>query len=126
MTRYHGMYLVFMMLYGCVDAPYTATSTGGAIGISCPGPQCPCPCDAPLVCTPANTCGLPCGENSAVDESGESGHADPCSSVQGESCLGGVCGVVCTVGGLNDCMAVGMRGANCVTIENTAVCAYKD
>lgn len=126
MTRYRSMLLAFMVMYGCTPIVYTEDKSGGtAGGLPCPGPQCPCPCEAPLVCTPANTCGLLCGEDSVVDDSVGDDHNEMCSGVQGETCLGGMCGVVCTVGGLNDCTAVGMQDANCVTIENTAVCAYK-
>lgn len=123
MTRYKIMLINFMLLCGCADTPYT---TGGTDGLHCPGPQCPCPCEKPLVCTPANTCGLLCGDNAAAaDETSTPVDMNECSGIQGETCLAGMCGVVCTVGGPNDCVAIGMNNADCVTIENTAVCSYK-
>jgi len=93
------------------SSPTTPVSDTDA-GIPCPGLQCPCPCSAPLTCGPHNACTKPCAT------------ATDCGGTPGETCLAGLCGVVCDPGGLDDCGAVGMASGACLTLMGTAVCGY--
>lgn len=84
----------------------------GDHGFPCPGPQCPCPCAAPLICGPHGGCSSPCVT------------PEDCGGPSGETCLGGLCGVLCRPGGADDCAAIGMRGGACLTIQGVDVCGY--
>lgn len=104
-----------MAVVSCLPpaADEPAASTGPTVPqIECPGTQCPCPCDAPMTCGPHGACTLPCTA------------PEDCGGAQGETCLGGLCGISCEPGGLNDCAAVGMAGGSCLIIDRTAVCGY--
>lgn len=103
-------YVTLALAVGCSIPIGPAADTDG--GIPCPGPQCPCPCEAPLFCGPHRACTRTCST------------PEDCSAVAGETCLTGLCGVVCRPGGPDDCSAVGMLEAVCLEIHNTAVCGY--
>lgn len=104
------LYFVAALALSACGLPIPSGGTDG--GISCPGLQCSCPCEAPLVCGPSGACTWPCTSD------------DECGHILGAACLGGICGVSCEPGGPNDCEAVGLRGAACVLIQDTPVCGY--
>lgn len=104
--------LALAFALGCWPTPTDLPSAGSDGGIPCPGTQCPCPCAAPLFCGPHNACTKPCTT------------AEDCGGAQGETCLGGLCGISCRPGGPDDCGAVGMGGATCREIQGAAVCSY--
>jgi hypothetical protein len=89
-----------------------APDAGTDGGIPCPGTQCPCPCEPPLVCGPHWACTRACST------------PEDCGAISGETCLAGLCGVVCRPGGPDDCGAVGMAGAQCLGIHGVSVCGY--
>lgn len=104
--------LAALVLAACSIPAAPGAGTDG--GIPCPGPQCPCPCAPPLVCGPHGACTRTC-----------SAPTDCSSQIDGETCLGGLCGVSCRPGGGDDCSAVGMAGSVCLTIQGTDVCGYQ-
>lgn len=108
--------VIAIVCAACIGCAVTSDSapaaTTDAHGITCPGLQCECPCAAPMVCGPHNACTQPCD-----------GPSD-CGGAEGETYLGGLCGISCTPRGLDDCAAVGMAGAVCLVIEGSAVCGY--